>query len=157
MTSGEASDCVLRSEGGEIICVIEGYERESALSDSDANWLSVDATVRKDNFKGNANISLTTYDLARLAEELRLLLSGSVAQACLDTDEQALSITIALRQTGTGEVVGTLRDPLNPGVSVTAKFGVDRANIEEFLSAVDATLQRFPVRAQQGREPGNAP
>ena len=131
--------------GGRVLLTVRGYERQSAQSADDANWLQCSAKVEVGRFHGEVDAAFTTHDFSRFSTEIGGVLSGSATTAVFRTIEEMLTVSIEVGRTGSASVSGELRE-LDGGVSLSFKFESDLSFLQPVRVQLVEIVRTFPSR-----------
>jgi hypothetical protein len=135
----------IRSTPGTLDLTLDGYERDDAALESDANWICARARVSLGNFVGETPLAITTSDLARLRGRASALLDGNESEVRYETEEGILKMSASIGHTGVGRLMVDLLDSMHEGVFVRVTMDVDRTTMSDFVRDLDRAIVQFPV------------
>lgn len=135
---------------GKILIQVTSYERGHATNEDDANWLRSELTVSVGSFTGRFCCAITTFDLARFAEELKVALATLSGRVPFHTSEGDIDLEIAFAARGTATIRGMLKPQESLQASMEFTIDSDQSYLARTLHQLGAALRKFPIR-QAGR------
>ena len=138
-------ECIaIRGDGGAVVIELVGYENERSDDYSDANWIACTVRAACGGVVASMRFSMGTRDLARFATELQQMLGLLTGSARLQTDEQQVSIRIAMRASGGALVEGSVSSAGHPHATMKYSFDSDQSYLREALVAAQKATAAFP-------------
>lgn len=140
------NEATIRGDGNVVKITVLGYERETAIDISDANWLRSRITVCVGPFSADYEAALTTHDFAEFTEHLARIVTSLEGKASFRTDEDWLSLDVELNKRGAATVQGIAKVHGNPSASLAVRFDTDQTYLSQTLAECREILRVFPVR-----------
>jgi hypothetical protein len=150
------NETTIRGGGSEVKISVLGYERESAVENSDANWLKARIAIRVGPFYADYEAALTTHDFAEFTEHLARIVADLEGQASFRTDEEWLSLEVELNKRGAATVQGIARVHGSPSASLSIRFNTDQSYLSQALAECRQIVRNFPVRTATPESPRQA-
>jgi hypothetical protein len=122
------------------------YERSPVGDVHDDNWLSVSIRVRAGGFQGNADAAILTWELVKLASDLRPLVDKLSGAAEFLTLEEQLSFNLEGKGKGHFDFHGEVLDQAGMGNRLRFTLKFDRSSLDSSLRELEAVIVKFPQR-----------
>ena len=140
-------ECIeISGHDGKILIQVTSYERGQATNQDDANWLRSEVTVTVGPFSGMFRCALTTFDLARFADELKISLTVLSGKVPFRTFENDIDLEISFEARGTASIRGTLKPQESLQASMAFTIDSDQSYLANTLRQLEGALRKFPVR-----------
>lgn len=141
-----SSELTIAGTGGRIEILVHGYENESALHVSDANWVSCTVSLAVGPFRGVIEASFSTHDFARFRDQLATALAALHGGAAFETDEDALSFRIDFGARGDATISGAVRVLEQARARLDFSFPSDQTFLRQTFVGVSGVCLAFPAR-----------
>lgn len=141
------ADWKIEGNGARLVIEVLSYERESAIDESDANWLRCKAQGIFDGFSCKCEYSILTNDFREFEASLRGMIEGRSANAYFSTTEEGLGLELERDSAGHCKVSGFLRSFGMPKSKLEFVFESDQSYLRQTLAELVRVNERFPVRA----------
>lgn len=151
------NETTIRGGGNEVKITVLGYERESAIEVSDANWLKARIAIRVGPFNADYEAALTTHDFVEFTENLAKVTANLEGQAAFRTDEDWLSLDVELNKRGAATVQGIAKVHGSPSASLSVRFDTDQSYLSQTLAECRQIVRNFPVRPITTDSPPSTP
>lgn len=138
-------EMTIQGHSAKITVRILGYENDHAEDLSDANWLKAHITFNVGEIAYNSPAAFTTYDFARVVEELHSIYICLNGKATLSSDEDLLDLAIVMNSNGRSEVSGVANLLGLPKISITFSFESDQTFLKQTYEDAKEIISHFPV------------
>jgi hypothetical protein len=122
------------------------YERAVTGQREDDNWLVVQIEVRAGGFRGKANATIMTDELARFVSQLRPLYETLSGTAEFTTLEEQLHLHLSGDGKGHIELKGEVMDAAGIGNALEFHLQFDQSQLAESIHHLEKVTSSFPVR-----------
>jgi hypothetical protein len=125
------------------------YERPSVSDMYDANWLKATVSISAGPFTGRFRANMTTWDLAKLHDQLTEALERLAGRTDFESTESDIVLAVEFSHRGTATVSGLLRPSGSERTTLSFSFETDQSALSETVRQLDELVHRLPVREVQ--------
>jgi hypothetical protein len=136
-------------EHGSLTIEVHGYQHPGVEDQDDANWLSCTLTVKAGPITGGYKSSFTTYDLIRLHDDLKNVLTTLTGVVSFENTESDIEFNIEFNKRGGAAVNGVAHPNRWQGASLRFRLETDQSTLSQTLRQLEAVLRRFPIKQTQ--------
>jgi hypothetical protein len=140
---------VFSGDGGRLQFEVFGYERPTASDMYDANWLKTTVSVAAGPFSGSFRSNLTTWDFAKLHEQLAEVVKRLSGRVDFESSESDVVLSVEFSPRGTATIAGLLRPNGSERMTLSFNFETDQSALSETVQQLDELVVRLPVREAQ--------
>ncbi len=140
---------VFTGDGGRLTLEVSDYERPSASDVYDANWLKTTVSAAAGPFLGSFRANLTTYEFAKLHEQLAEVVERLSGRVDFESTESDIVLSVEFSHRGTATVSGLLRPNASERTTLSFSFETDQSTLSETVRQLDRLVVHLPVREAQ--------
>lgn len=137
---------VFSGDTGHLTFEVSDYERPTASDVYDANWLKTTISVSAGPFSGRFKANLTTWDFAKLHEQLAKAVEQLSGRLDFESSESDIVLAVEFSHRGTATVSALLRPNGSEKTTLSFTCETDQSALSNTVRQLDELVVHLPVR-----------